>query len=193
VNNIPHALHIIYYSLYQNYYFAKYKSDGYRDHSNTDKYAVGAKWFYKPIGNDLKLGLIVRSFEGIADEAGYLTQAEYGSSALQHVSTRSGLDAASRQMQNVSGHMEYSVSSNTHLSSKLYYSGIVDDRKVTYPADLTANLYSQNRNWNEDHFGFLSSVTWEARQDVTLETGRRVTRRGVCPARVDGWLFDFLP
>ena len=155
----------------QNYYFAKYKADGYRDHSNTDKYAVGAKWFFKPIGSDLKLGLIVRSFEGAADEAGYLTQAEYSASALQHVASRSGSDTDSRKMQNVSGHLDYALSQSTHFSSKLYYSGMVDDRNVTYPADSTANIYSQNRNWNEDHFGLLSSVTWEAHRALTLETG----------------------
>lgn len=157
--------------LSQNYYFAKYKSDGYRDHSNTDKYAMGAKWFYKPIGSDLKIGLIVRSFEGEADEAGYLTQTEYGASARQHVSSRSGSDTDSRKMQNVSGHLDYDLWPSTHFSSKLYYSGMVDDRNVTYPADSSANIYSQNRNWIEDHFGLLSSVTWEAHRALTLETG----------------------
>jgi iron complex outermembrane receptor protein len=28
-----------------NYFFATYKSDGFRDHSDTDKYGFGAKWF----------------------------------------------------------------------------------------------------------------------------------------------------
>jgi len=155
----------------QNYFFAKYKSDGFRDHSDTEKYNVGAKWFYKPIGSDLKLGLIVRSFEGTADESGYLTQSEYNASPLQHISTRNGADTDSRQMQNISGHMEYAVSSNTHLSTKIYYSGLHDDRKVTYPASSDASVYSQNRVWNEEHFGLLGSLTWEASQALTLEAG----------------------
>ena len=155
----------------QNYFFAKYKSDGFRDHSTTDKYGVGAKWFYKPIGSDLKMGLIVRSFDATADEAGYLTLSEYNASPLQHVSSRSGSDTDSRQMQTVSGHMEYALSQNTQIATKLYYSGLVDDRNVTYPADSTANIYSQNRRWNEDHFGLISSVTWEHNQALTIETG----------------------
>jgi len=154
-----------------NYFFATYKSNGFRDHSDTDKYGVGAKWFYRPSGSDLKLGLIVRGFHGTADEAGYLTQSEYNASAQQHVSTRSGADTDSRQMKTVSGHLEYALTPSTFLSTKLYYSDLTDDRNVTYPADSTANIYSQNRTWNEDHFGLLGSLTWEASQALTLETG----------------------
>ena len=161
----------------QNYFFAKYKSDGFRDHSNTEKYGVGAKWFYKPKGSDLKLGLIVRSFDGKADEAGYLTQSEYNASPQQHVSTRNGSDTDSRQMQTVSGHMEYALSQNTQLVTKLYYSGLVDDRNVTYPADSAAYIYSQKRRWDEDHFGLLSSVTWEHSQALTVETGMNAEKQ----------------
>ena len=154
-----------------NYFFAKYKSDGFRDHSDTDKYGFGAKWFYRPTGSDMELGLVVRGFNGTADEAGYLTQSEYDASPQQHVSTRSGADTDSRQMQTVSGHLEYALTPSTFLSTKLYYSGLTDDRNVTYPADSTANIYSQNRTWNEDHFGLLGSLTWEMSPAVTLETG----------------------
>ena len=154
-----------------NYFFAKYKSDGFRDHSDTDKYGFGAKWFYHPTGSNMELGLVVRGFNGTADEAGYLTQSEYDASPQQHVSTRSGADTDSRQMQTVSGHLEYALTPSTFLSTKLYYSGLTDDRNVTYPADSTANIYSQNRTWNEDHFGLLGSLTWEMSPAVTLETG----------------------
>ena len=115
----------------QNYFLAAYKSDGFRDHSGTEKYGGGAKWFYRPTGSDLKLGLIVRSFDGTADEAGYLTQAEYNASPLQHMSTRSGADTDSRQMQNVSAHLDYAISPSSHSSTKIYYSSLTDDRKMT--------------------------------------------------------------
>ena len=157
--------------LSSNYFFAKYKSDGFRDHSDTDKYGFGAKWFYRATGSDMKLGLVVRGFHGTADEAGYLTQSEYDASPQQHVSTRSGADTDSRQMKTVSGHLEYALTPSTFLSTKLYYSGLTDDRNVTYPADSSANIYSQKRIWNEDHFGWMGSMTWEASQALTLETG----------------------
>jgi iron complex outermembrane receptor protein len=157
--------------LSSNYFFAKYKSDGFRDHSDTDKYGFGAKWFYRATGSDMKLGLVVRGFHGTADEAGYLTQSEYDASPQQHVSTRSGADTDSRQMQTVSGHLEYALTPSTFLSTKLYYSGLTDDRNVTYPANSSANIYSQKRIWNEDHFGWMGSLTWEASQALTLETG----------------------
>ena len=119
----------------------------------------------------MKLGLVVRGFHGTADEAGYLTQSEYDASPQQHVSTRSGADTDSRQMKTVSGHWDYALTPSTFLSTKLYYSGLTDDRNVTYPADSSANIFSQKRIWNEDHFGWMGSMTWEASQALTLETG----------------------
>ena len=160
-----------------NYFLATYKSDGFRDHSNTDKYGIGAKWFYRPIGSDMRVGLVVRYFDGNADEAGYLTQSEYNASPQQHVSTRSGADTDSRQMQTVSAHFDYAVTSSAFVSGKLYYSGLTDDRKMTYPADSTANVYSQNRHWNEDHVGLAGSFTWETHPNLTIETGFNVEKQ----------------
>lgn len=160
----------------QNYFLAVYKSDGFRDHSNTEKYGAGAKWFYLPTGSDLKLGLIVRSFDGTADETGYLTQAEYNASPLQHISTRSGANTDSRQMQNVSAHLDYAISSSTHLSTKIYYSSLTDDRKMTYPG-VTYSVGSQNRNWNEDHQGILTTLTSDTNERLTLEAGLNVEKQ----------------
>ena len=154
-----------------NYFLATYKSDGFRDHSSTDKYGVGAKWFYQPTGSDMRLGLVVRYFDGSAQEAGYLTQSEYNASAQQHVSSRNGSDTDSRQMQTVSAHLDHALTSSAFVSGKLYYSGLTDDRNVTYPADSTANIYSQHRHWKENHVGVLGSLTWEANPRVTLEAG----------------------
>lgn len=158
----------------QNYYFAKYDSDGYREHSMTDKYAFGGKWFYKPKDGNLKLGLVVRNFEGKADEAGYLTSAEYESNPKQNPS-RSANDTDVRRMQHISGHAEYLISSDLRLNSKIYYNGIQDDRRMTYPSTTTAK--SQNRNWNESHTGILTNVVWELNKVVTLDSGLNYERQ----------------
>jgi len=154
--------------LEQNYYFAKYDSDGYRDHSTTDKYAFGGKWFYKPKDSDLKLGLVLRNFEGKADEAGYLTGAEYASNPKQNPA-RSSNDTDVRRMQHISAHAEYLITSDLRLNSKIYYNGIQDDRRMTYPSTTTAK--SQNRNWNENHTGVLANVVWDVNKVVTLDSG----------------------
>lgn len=155
----------------QNYFFAKFDSDGYRNHSNTDKYAFGGKWFYKPKDSNLKLGLVVRNFEGKADEAGYLTGAEYVANPDQNPA-RSADDKDVRRMQHVSVHAEYLISSDLRLNSKIYYNGIQDDRRVTYPSTGTAK--SQNRYWDENHTGFLANVVWDLNKIVTIDSGLNI-------------------
>ncbi len=152
----------------QNYFFAKYDSDGYRDHSATDKYAFGGKWFYQPKDGDLKLGLIVRTYDGKADEAGYLRPAEYAADPFQYVASRNSGDHDIRRMNHVSTHAEYRISSETMITSKVYLNTLRDDRYVTYPY---STIRSENRKWNEDHYGILNTVTWKHSNELTLDGG----------------------
>lgn len=60
----------------QNYFVGYRKSQGYRDHSDSDKVAVSGKWFYTPEDGSFRVGLMARYYNGNAQEPGYLTQAD---------------------------------------------------------------------------------------------------------------------
>ncbi len=82
----------------QNYLVTKQDSDGYRDHSKSEKYSLGGKWFYTSDAGDLKAGLIARIYNHEAEEAGYLTAAELGANRFQSPA-RNANDHDSRDMQ----------------------------------------------------------------------------------------------
>ncbi len=158
----------------QNYFFSKYNSDGYRDHSSTDKYGFGGKWFYAPKQSDLKVGLVVRAFDGKADEAGYLRPAEYAADPNQYVASRNSGDHDIRRMNHVSAHIDYAFASDTMSSTKIYMNTLDDDRYVTYPY---STIRSENRKWNEIHYGMLSTLTWKYSQTLTLDGGVNVEQQ----------------
>lgn len=158
----------------QNYFFAKYDTNGYRDHSSTDKYGFGGKWFYTPKDSKLKIGLIVRAFDGSADEAGYLRPAEYAADPNQFVASRNSGDHDLRRMNHVSTHLEYAFDADTVLNAKAYLNTLDDDRYVTYPY---ATIRSENRKWNEDHTGVLTSLTWKQSDMLTLDGGINVEQQ----------------
>ena len=158
----------------QNYFFSKYDSDGYRDHSSTDKYGFGGKWFYAPKQSDLKVGLVVRAFDGKANEAGYLRPAEYAADPNQYIASRNSGDHDIRLMNHVSVHIDYAITSNAISSTKIYLNILDDDRYVTYPY---STIRSENRKWNENHQGLLSTLTWKYNPILTLDGGVNVEQQ----------------
>ncbi|GAB2180605.1 TonB-dependent receptor [Denitratisoma sp. agr-D3] len=152
----------------QNYFLAIEDSDGYRAHSKSEKYGVGGKWFFTP-SSDLKFGVIARSYRNTAQEAGYLTAGELAADRWQSPAKNAN-DHDVRDMQHLSGHLDYRLNANTTFSSKLYYNTIDDDRFLTYTSAVT-NSARQHRHWIEDHTGWLNSVTWVASDALVLDGG----------------------
>lgn len=154
----------------QNYFVAKQDSDGYRDHSKSEKYSLGGKWFYTSDAGDLKAGLIARIHNQEAESAGYLTAAELGANRFQSPA-RNGNDHDNRDMQQFSGHLDYQIAPNLAYSTKLYYNSIDDDRYVTYTGYSGSTLPRQRRLWNEEHTGWTNTLTWQANKLLAIEGG----------------------
>ena len=157
----------------QSYFVAKQDSDGYRDHSKSEKYSLGGKWFYTSDAGDLKAGLIARIYNHEAEEAGYLTAAELGANRFQSPA-RNANDHDSRDMQQFSGHLDYQIAQNLAYSGKLYYNSIEDDRHVTYNEETSPaknNQSRQRRIWDEEHVGWINTLTWQASKQVAIEGG----------------------
>jgi len=160
----------------QNYFFAKRDSDGYRMHSRSEQYTVGGKWFYTSDGGDLKAGIIARLSNQDAQSPGYLTAGELAADRFQSPA-RNANDHDNRDMGQLSGHLDYQIAPDLAYSGKLYYNTIEDDRYVTYTGYSGSNAPRQRRLWNEEHVGWMNTLTWQATQKVAIEGGFNYERQ----------------
>jgi len=101
----------------QNYFIGYQKSDGYRDHSQAESYAVGGKWFYTTDDGRYRMGLSVRHAQGYAQEPGYLTAKDaYVNPTTSYAYAQS--DGGNRQMDQVSVHFDGEINDQLSVSAK---------------------------------------------------------------------------
>ena len=154
----------------QNYFVGTQASDGYRDHDTSEKYALGAKWFHGNLEDGMRIGLTARAYHHIADEPGFMTADELRSD--RRGSQRRNLnDRDVRDMQQVGVHLDLKLADSLFLGSKLYYNRYEDDRRVTFSDLPTGNAPRQRRVWDEKQTGMLTTLTWHARDSLTVEGG----------------------
>ncbi len=138
----------------QNYAISVFDSDGYRDHSDTEKLAVSGKWFWSP-GGATRIGLIARHQDSKAEEAGYLTRAE--SRTDEDMSpAHNASDGGDRALDQYSAHLDIELGDQLFWSSKAYQNKIDDRRFVRFSAGVS----QQERYTKEDHIGVMSTLTW---------------------------------
>ncbi|SUD79018.1 TonB-dependent receptor [Pseudomonas putida] len=154
----------------QNYMLAKQDSNGYRDHSNSNKYALGGKWFVNNDDQTFRVGLIARLYHHQAQEPGFLTRDQLHASRTQSPA-KNGNDGDDRDMKQVSVHSDWQLADDLSLSSKLYYNSYNDDRTVTFTDYRPGNAPRQRRQWDEQQRGMLSNLTWRANELLTLDGG----------------------
>ncbi|MDD1622265.1 MAG: TonB-dependent receptor [Methylococcaceae bacterium] len=156
--------------LSQNYAISYRATDGYRDHSSSDKDSFSGKWFYTPDDNKYKVGLSVRWSDANAQEAGYLTYPEQLLSSTQSMA-RNATDGGKRTLGQVSTHFDLNISETLFWSSKAYGNLFQDQRFVTYGPGSN----QQERDRNEVQYGALTSLTYHPviswLNDFSLETG----------------------
>ncbi|MGY4494012.1 TonB-dependent receptor [Pseudomonas sp. TE3610] len=160
----------------QNYFLAYQKSDGYRDHADQDRVSVAGKWFYTPDDEAYRIGLILRHYEGQADEPGYLT----GSNAHSHptmTNPYNDTDQGTRRMNSASLHLDTDVAPNVSLSAKAYLNTFDDRRWTRYWSTST----QQERDAYETQYGAITSLTWRPQVDwlhaLALESGLDTQRQ----------------
>lgn len=154
----------------QNYFFGKQDSDGYRDHSQSEKYSAGGKWFYTSEDRRIKTGLIARTYRHEAEEPGFLTASELANNRRQSPEKNAN-DGDDRRMNQVSAHLDWQLREDLSLSSKAYYNSYADDRRVTFTSYATGNAPRQRRQWDEAQTGLLSTLTWRASPTLTIDSG----------------------
>lgn len=154
----------------QNYFFAKQDSDGFRDHARSDKYSLGAKWFFTDDEGLLKVGLVTRLYHHEADEPGFLTRQELKASRTDSAAKNAN-DGDDRDMKQVALHLDWQLRDDLSLSNTLYHNRYEDDRKVTFTSYAVGNAPRQRRQWDERQTGLLSNLTWASTDWLTLDGG----------------------
>ncbi|WAJ36344.1 TonB-dependent receptor [Pseudomonas sp. GOM7] len=154
----------------QNYFLAKQDSQGFREHSESNKYSLGGKWFVSDDEQTMKLGLIARLYHHQAEEPGFLTAEQLAASRTQSPAKNAN-DGDDRDMKQLSLHADFQLSDELALSNKLYYNSYDDDRTVTFTDYPLGNAPRQRRQWQERQTGLLSNLTWRAHEMLTLDGG----------------------
>lgn len=154
----------------QNYFFAKQDSDGFRDHDRSDKYSLGAKWFFTDDESLLKVGLVTRLYHHEADEPGFLTRQELKASRTDSAAKNAN-DGDDRDMKQLALHLDWQLRDDLSLSNTLYHNRYEDDRKVTFTSYAVGNAPRQRRQWDERQTGLLSNLTWASTDWLTLDGG----------------------
>lgn len=154
----------------QNYILAKQDSNGYRDHSESNKYTLGGKWFIRNDEQDFRVGLIARLYHHQAQESGFLTREQLHASRTQSPAKNAN-DGDDRDMKQLSLHADWQLDDDLSLSSKLYYNSYNDDRTITFTDYQPGNAPRQRRHWDEQQRGMLSNLTWRADDLLTLDGG----------------------
>lgn len=162
--------------LSQNYFVGVQHTDGYRDHSDSDKAAVSGKWFFDLPERRMRAGIIARYYQNKTEEPGYMTYAESRSIPWTSA-TRNATDGGNRKLGQVSGHLDVDLNERLSWSSKIYINHIDDRRWVTFAPESR----QQERFEYETHVGALTTVTYRPdvswAHDIALEGGLNIERQ----------------
>jgi iron complex outermembrane receptor protein len=154
----------------QNYQISYRASDGYRDHSDSDKNSFSGKWSFTPNDNKFKTGLSVRWSEADAEEPGYLTYEEKSDSRTQSFD-RNDTDGSQRQIGQVSAFFDANLTDDLFWSTKAYANTFNDERFVKFDACCQ----QVERQRNESQYGAMTSLTYRPvitwLNDFSLEVG----------------------
>ena len=128
--------------------------------------------------DDTSLGFIARVAEYDADAPGYLTQEE----ARKHP-TRSAAyarqDGGDKETQSYSLHFDTALRNDLTWSAKAYYNYYERERWVRFSeAGSLANRYDE-----QDHYGFISTLSWDINEQWALNWGLDIERQDVLEQR----------
>jgi iron complex outermembrane receptor protein len=129
-------------------------SDGYREHSELQKYALSGKWYYK-LDESLRIGLVGRLFRMDANAPGYLTT-DVARDTPRASPLVSRMDGGIQHNRHGSVHLEWDLNDETFLSVKGYHQRVRRQRWVRF----TEAGDQQERVQVEKQSGGVSQVSW---------------------------------
>ncbi|WP_440876143.1 TonB-dependent receptor [Thalassotalea sp. PLHSN55] len=140
--------------LTQNYFFGYRQSDGYRDHTNLDKFSASGRWAYQ-LSDDTSLTAIARiaGYEG--DAPGFLTQEEALSDPTQSADYASQ-DGGEKSTEHFSLHLDHYFTDDLFWQLKTYGQHFERERWVRFTEESSI----ENRYDDQNIYGFNSKLTW---------------------------------
>lgn len=154
----------------QNYAISYRASDGYRDHSQSDKNSFSGKWSFSPDNNKFKTGLNVRWSEAGAQEPGYMTYDQQLQSTTQSMDMNS-TDGGKRNVGQASVFFDLNISNSLLWSNKAYTNTYKDQRFTRFDACCA----QVERDRDETQYGAITSLTYHPvvkwLEDFSLESG----------------------
>ncbi|KQQ56326.1 TonB-dependent receptor [Pseudomonas sp. Leaf127] len=160
----------------QNYALSYQGSEGYRQHADAERLSFAGKWFYTADDASWRAGLIARHYTVDADEAGYLSRRDSHDRPRQSYANNA-TDTGEREMNQLSLHLDASLSDDLSWAGKAYVNTFEDRRWTQY----WRTSAQQERYSDETQYGALSSLTWRPQVDFlhgfALEGGAEVQRQ----------------
>jgi iron complex outermembrane receptor protein len=129
-------------------------SDGYREHSELQKYALSGKWYYN-LDERLRVGVVGRLFRMDANAPGYLTT-DIARDTPRASPAVSRTDGGIQNNRHGSVHLDWDLSDNTFLSVKGYHQRVRRQRWVRF----TEAGDQQERVQVERQSGAVSQISW---------------------------------
>lgn len=166
----------------QTYFVGYRKSEGFREHSDLEKYSLSGKWFYSPENEAYSIGIIARIADLDADSPGYLSE-EDAKNSPEKSPDFSSSDGGEQNNKHLSLHLDYDLSENLTWDFKTYAQSYERKRWVRF----SQKGGQRERLQDETQYGAISTLTLrpqiDAIKDLTLEWGVDYQKQDVVNTR----------
>lgn len=153
------------------------ESEGYRDHTNMDKYALSGRWFYR-INDAAEAGIIARTSEYNADAPGYLDQ-ETAKGDPESSASYANQDGGEKSSDHLSAHYNLSVTDNIEWQARAYWQTFERQRWVRFSAAGSV----QDRYDDQEQYGAISTISWQVAEPWRINWGVDMERQDVLEQR----------
>lgn len=163
--------------LTHNYAFGYRASDGYRDHTDLEKYSVSGRWFYQ-FADDSTLGFIARASGYEGDAPGYLDKATAHSDPTASASY-ANQDGGEKSTHHYSLHYNKPLNDAVEWQMKLYSQHFERERWVRFSQSGSM----QDRYDDQDHQGAITTLVWKLDDAWRLDVGGDIEQQDIVEQR----------
>lgn len=149
----------------QNYSVGYRTSEGYRDHTDLEKYALAGSWQWQ-ISDSNSFRLIARYAGYDGDAPGYLTKEEAESNPRQSASY-ANQDGGEKETSHLSAHWDQAFNDDITWALKAYWQTFERERWVRFSESGSL----QDRYDDQAQTGFISTVDWTINPGWVLTWG----------------------
>jgi len=149
-----------------NYSVGYRTGEGYRDHTDLDKFTLGGSWNWQ-IGDNKEFRIIARHATYEGDSPGYFNSPEDARANPRGSEPFAQLDGGEKETNHLSLHWSQSLSSQVDWTLKTYAQTFERERWVRFSEGGSLS----NRFDDQEQFGFISTVNWFFADDWQLDWG----------------------